>query len=400
MAEETRMIRHEPDQEMEALKAEIHQTRVAMGETIAALQERLDPTRLKDQATESVREATIGRVEKMARNVGDRAGDAGRSVVDVVRENPLPLAMIGVGAGWLFMNRKRHEHHGRELHGHRYYQEDRYYTGERPPIGYEAGTVPGYTGAYTSREFSRGVSYPGESTSGYEEEAGMRDRAREKASHMGERARDTMHGVQDKARSTADNLGSRMSDVADTVQEKASNIAHMAEERTRDIRYSAEHQMHRAEQKYQETPWMGGMFALALGAAAGFVLPSTRREQEMLGSRREELMDRAREFGHDKIDQVKNVASEVASDARESAREHWRDEGGMMGSSHHEGSRMGSSQHEGSRMGGSSRSEESQSRDFQSEGNQSRGSFGEESSSRGSSNRQEGSREGGGSSFR
>lgn len=357
MAEETRMIRHEPDQDMEALKAEIHQTRVAMGETIAALQERLDPTRLKDQARESVRDATIGRVEKMARTVGDRAGDTGRSVVDVVRDNPLPLAMIGVGAGWLFMNRRKD--HERESY-RREFTRDTGYRGytergiERAPIGYEAGTLPGtYEGSYTSHEYRRGGQMPG--TTGYEGEAGLRDRAREKASHVTERARDTMHGVEDKARSTAGNVASRVSDVTDTVQEKASHLAHMAEERTRDLRSSAENTMHRAEQKYQETPWMGGMFALALGAAAGLVLPSTRREQEMLGSHRDELMDRAREMGREKFEQARTVAGEVAADARESAREHSREEG-LIGGSHREEGTFGGGREEGG-FGGSRREE-------------------------------------------
>lgn len=338
MAEETRMIRHEPDQEMEALKAEIHQTRIAMGETIAALQERLDPTRLREQARESVRDATIGRVEKMARNVGDRAGETGRSVVDVVRENPLPLAMIGVGAGWFFMNRRRS--HERELRSVSY----RRFTEERAPIGYEAGTVPGYTGAYTSAEFRRGTSHREMG-----EGEGLRERAREHAGHMTDRARDTMHNVEDRARVAKDNIGDRVSDVAETLQEKAGNLREMAEERTRDIRYSAEQSMHRAEQRYQETPWMGGMFALALGAAAGLVLPTTRREEELMGARRDELLDRAREFGRDKLEQARTVAEEVASDARSSAREHWREEGGVLGSPHHggEGSHRGESSHRG-----------------------------------------------------
>jgi ElaB/YqjD/DUF883 family membrane-anchored ribosome-binding protein len=336
MAEETRMNRHEPDREVEALKAEIQETRVAMGQTISAIQERLDPSRLRDQARESVREATIGKVEKMARNVGDRAGDTGRSVFEVVRDNPLPLAMIGVGAGWLFMNRRRNHVH--ELPRRTGYRTG-YETGafERPPIGYEAGTVPGtYAGAYTG-EYARGIEERG--IRGREEgaEGHFADRARERASHISDRARDTMHNVEDRARSAADDVTSRVSHMTDTVQDKASHIAHMAEERTRDFRMSAERTMQRAEMKYQETPWMGGVFALALGAAAGLVLPSTRREQELLGSRRDELVDRAREMGHEKMEQARTVASEVASDTRESIREHSREEGLVGGHGTHTG---------------------------------------------------------------
>lgn len=73
------------------LKAEISETQVELQQTVAEIQERLSPAHLKDQAADTmrdaatnVRDATIGRVEDMVRG-----------------QNPLPYALIGIGAAWL-----------------------------------------------------------------------------------------------------------------------------------------------------------------------------------------------------------------------------------------------------------------------------------------------------------
>jgi hypothetical protein len=89
------------------IRAEIRETRERMGETIEEIGERLNPHRLKEQVKHNVREATIGRVENMARNTVDRVSDTTRTFTNVVRENPIPAAMIGIGLGWLLFNRSQ-----------------------------------------------------------------------------------------------------------------------------------------------------------------------------------------------------------------------------------------------------------------------------------------------------
>src|SRR5947207_8423388 len=84
-----------------AIRADIEATRARMGDTLEELGSRLNPDRLKQEAKDTVREATIGRVQTMARNSVDRATNAGRTAADVVRENPIPVAMIAAGIGWL-----------------------------------------------------------------------------------------------------------------------------------------------------------------------------------------------------------------------------------------------------------------------------------------------------------
>jgi ElaB/YqjD/DUF883 family membrane-anchored ribosome-binding protein len=95
------------------IKAEIAETRAELSETLEAIQERLTPRHLIDQAKSTVKDATVGRVQQIMNTAGDTASDLaarGRAAADSVaygvRENPAPAALIGLGLGW-FLYRDR-----------------------------------------------------------------------------------------------------------------------------------------------------------------------------------------------------------------------------------------------------------------------------------------------------
>ena len=84
------------------IRAEIEETRAQMGDTLDEIGERLRPSHIKQQIGQGIRDATVGRVEDAARGAFDKVGGAGQRLADAARENPIPLAMIGIGLGWLF----------------------------------------------------------------------------------------------------------------------------------------------------------------------------------------------------------------------------------------------------------------------------------------------------------
>ena len=118
------------DSDPDAIAADIEQTREEMSETIDAIQERLDPERLSQQATEvteqareaakdvakyaieeakaavnemtsqakaSVRDATIGRVEHMAMYTRDTAESVRGDLFTTIKRNPVPAALAAIG---------------------------------------------------------------------------------------------------------------------------------------------------------------------------------------------------------------------------------------------------------------------------------------------------------------
>jgi ElaB/YqjD/DUF883 family membrane-anchored ribosome-binding protein len=102
------------------LKAEISQTQVELQQTVAEIQERLSPANLAAEARTKVRDATLGKVTHMAERAGetanrvaDRTRRAAERLPAPVRQNPIPLTLMGVGAAWLIVSqwRDRSSHH-------------------------------------------------------------------------------------------------------------------------------------------------------------------------------------------------------------------------------------------------------------------------------------------------
>lgn len=82
--------------EIERTRTEIERTRADMSETVDAIQGRLSPENLKEQAKDRVKEATVG-----------KAKGAGNSVVETIKENPLPAALTGLGIGWILVQARK-----------------------------------------------------------------------------------------------------------------------------------------------------------------------------------------------------------------------------------------------------------------------------------------------------
>jgi hypothetical protein len=59
------------EEDAEQIRAEIEDTRAEMSQTINEIQERLSPEHLMGQVKETVREATIGKVERVMETIGE-----------------------------------------------------------------------------------------------------------------------------------------------------------------------------------------------------------------------------------------------------------------------------------------------------------------------------------------
>jgi hypothetical protein len=89
----------------EKIRAEIGETRERISHDLDEIGERLNPHNVKEDIQDGIREATIGRVEQMARHAGDSLIGAGSGIIQTIRDNPLPAAVAGLGLVWLFASR-------------------------------------------------------------------------------------------------------------------------------------------------------------------------------------------------------------------------------------------------------------------------------------------------------
>ena len=306
------------------IRAEIEETRAEMSETIEAIQERLSPQHLKeqvkDQAREQyeeikmmVRDATIGKAEDMVRNVGDTLDEARYSLVETIRQNPIPAALVGIGLGWLFMNRQSAP--GRRYN--RYYDRARYDRWSQPDYGERQG--------YTGRVSAYADTYHGNRPE--QTEGGVKDtlhHAQATAGNVVNRAQETVSTIADRTQETVGNVVSQ-------AQETASTVASQTQEAVGYIADQAQYQAQRVEDRFQqalyENPLAVGAVALAIGTAVGFALPQTQRENELLGEARDTLIDRAQEVAQDTLEKVQQVAGDVMDQAQTTVQEKAKERG-------------------------------------------------------------------------
>lgn len=275
------------------IRADIARTRAGMTETVSSIQERLDPNRLKAEARGAVEDATIGRVRRMARTVGDEAQRARTGVMDTIRSNPIPAAMVAVGLGWLVMERSS----GRAERTVTYTPPRRYYPEAReramvPPVG--RGTI-------AERPTGERV---GETV----------EHARARVGEMAEQTRARVGETAGRVSETAEEARARVSHLAGEAQAEFEELGAEARERYDRTRG-------RLTELFEDSPLAVGAMALAAGALVGLAIPETRQERRTLGPARDRLMERAREEVSEAAERARHVAEEAGKAAEEAARE-------------------------------------------------------------------------------
>lgn len=326
-----------PPDNPEAIEAGIEQTRSDLSETLNAIQQRLSPDNLKEEAKDQaselaehakqaareavqhafdearmhareaiqeardvVREATIGKVENMARMVSDTTEDTRYGIVETIKQNPLPAALAGIGLAWLMMNRQsapqRPQRHS--------YLDDRGY------------------GRVRNDRYSRGDDGRGYGYEAYSSRPGYAQRQNE-APGLIDRVQGTAGQAADQVGQVASSAGSAIGQAADQVGETASALVGQAQEATGNLVDQAQQQTRRVEDRVgramQDTPLAVGAVALALGAAIGLAVPGTAKEQEMFGPMRDNLIDQAQGLAQEAIGKVQAVASEAGQTVQHEA---------------------------------------------------------------------------------
>jgi hypothetical protein len=277
----------------ETIRHDIDHTRERMSHTIDEIGDRLNPHHIKAQVKQNVRDATIGRAETMARHAADRVNETRTGMMDTIRDNPIPAAMVGIGLGWLMWNGKREHSHERSdtFRGDWYLGDQDLSRGEYGRGQYETGTM--------DRMRDRADRMTGE--------------VRERASHMADEAGEMADRTRNAVGHAVDRTQEALSDTTDRAQELAVEFA----DRTR-------YRAHRVEDRFNDgmsdNPLAMGAAAVALGIAAGLSVPATRTESRLMGNARDQVVDRVRDMAEDAGEKAQNVASRVMENAEDTVR--------------------------------------------------------------------------------
>ena len=276
------------EDETEIIAADIRITQERLGDTVEEIGERFNPTRLKEELKSDIRDATIGKVENMAQQTADMVSDAQRSLMQSIRENPIPVVMVGLGLGWMILNAStRKKRMGADSQ-----YDDSQRRGARSM--YDEHQGEGWSSMY----------YDDRQGSDYDrQESGAMDRVRNKASDV------------------VDTVKQKTSHLADETQRKASEVGERAEEMASRVADQTRMQTRRVERAFQDNPLVIGAAALALGLAAGLAIPSTETEDELVGETRDELVDKVRDVAEDTKAKVQQVAERVMDQAETTAKD-------------------------------------------------------------------------------
>jgi ElaB/YqjD/DUF883 family membrane-anchored ribosome-binding protein len=298
-----------------AIRADIADTRERLSNTIEEIGERLNPQVLKENVKDSIREATIGRMSTMARQAADSVSRTTSGVTATVRENPIPVAMVAVGLGWMIWNARANRSNGYDRsRGMDMGYGPEYGASYGSSYGTNYGTGYGASQSYNSYDEGFGATLGSESQFGDSSVAGAADRAKERARDIGDVAQRRAGEFADRARSAADTARDRAQHLAGDVKHRAQDLYGSAQDVTR-------RSAMRVEDSFQENPLAIGAVAMAIGLAAGLAAPVTDREVRWMGDARDDFVDRVKDIADETREKAEHVVSRVADEAKTAARE-------------------------------------------------------------------------------
>jgi hypothetical protein len=254
------------DPEAERIVSEIEVTRYQMGATIDQIGHRLQPQTIANETRDKIREATIGKVERMVDDAGQTAGQTGTTLMETIRQNPVPAALAGLGIGWLVFRMR-----------------------DQSPMNGSSTTKGGYGSMY-------GKGRSGDTPV---------DRARGVAQTATQNAQQVGSDIQQAAQSTVEDAQYKVQQA----QWQAQDAVQTAQLQAQDAVQNAQWQIDRT---MNENPLALGALAIGVGAAVALALPSTQKEREMMGEPRDQIVEKVSTAATQMLDQAQTQAQQVA----------------------------------------------------------------------------------------
>lgn len=266
----------------ENIERQLEHDRAALEDTIDAIQRRLSPGQLVDQALGYVRSG---------------GSEVATSVARSAQQNPWPLVLTGVGLAWLMQST----------------------AASRGRIDYREASEfePGYRRDAIERARNAAAAvqrWEGEAESAFQERVTeARARALELTRNAGEtaeafkervesyyhRAEEAVTRLRERAGATVDRGTRAIGEGARAVQERAGNTG----ARLRDA--------------YVSEPLIAGAVAVAAGALLGALFPPTEAEKRLIGEYGGRLREKAGDLASDAAERAKLAAAEGARAAAE-----------------------------------------------------------------------------------
>jgi hypothetical protein len=307
------------------IEQDVAQTRGRMDETLEALQHKMSPGQLVDQVLKYTRGGP---------------GEYFSGLGQTIKYNPVPVALVGIGLAWLMMSDSkgsRRDVEAKEEDWEDYYPEEDYgdyedYAYQPTDIVHEDELVVVPGAEAEERGLDQPAPMPGEANAGVtpservkpfgEEEGGEEARESAAKDKIGQAKRKVGEGIgraQVRSSKFAQSARSGMSRASGGARRSAASARRGAGRMGSGARRQAMLAKSRGQQLLFEQPLVLGALGIALGAALGAAMPSTRREDEMMGEKRDELIGRTRQMGAEQAQRAQRTAAAAGEAARDEA---------------------------------------------------------------------------------
>ena len=253
--------------------AEVESVRSDMDSTLSAIERKLTPGQLVDQGLDYLRSSGAN---EYLHNLGNS-----------VKQNPVPLALVGVCLGWMMMSSRNN--------GGASYGGDVQSTGS----SLRRATDDAWSG---TRERAR--------------------QARTTLSDAAQTARERFDQTRQSVSSTAQSARERLDDARQSVSSTA-QTARDALSRSADV---AQRQFKRARGGYEwmlrEQPLALGVIGVAIGALLAAAAPRTEAEDEWMGEASDRLAERAKEAGREQMERAGDALRTATSTGADGEKPH------------------------------------------------------------------------------
>ncbi len=310
------------------IEREIEHDRERIGEKLSAIQEKLTPGQLIDEA--------LGYLKSSggAEYLGNLGG--------AVKANPVPLALMGVSLAWLMAGPGKSSETVSTARA------------DGPPLDYPLATVSGglrRTGpprAENGRHYAHFEDTTGKRFRALTDESGRRagdfldeaggifsgfadatgKRVTEFRDETGSMIDSALGWAADTWAAARESAGGMMDSVNKSLSGMGSSIGSTSSSAFSGVQDQAGRLNDMIMKTFRDQPLVAGALAFAAGAAIGAALPHTEREDELmgeaadavksdLGERSSELLDQGRKMAGDVYDKAVTMADELHDTARE-----------------------------------------------------------------------------------
>ncbi len=256
------------------IERDIGDTRAQLGALLDELERKLGPRHLLERGVDMVRDSMTGN---------------GGKIGETLRNHPIPVALIGVGIGWMLLSNT-----------------SRSSTGD--PVGALRECVSGRVGDMADRAGALAGQIKDKvasavSPSPYSTEAAGQAYGRPKSGIAESGVAGMAGGVARQAREMGSTVAQRSGEYA----EQAGDWLETARDRF--------------TQLMDEHPLAMGALGLVAGAAIGFMLPATRTEERWMGPVRERVRDQAASMGREAVERAQRTVDTAVGAVKDAVNE-------------------------------------------------------------------------------